>query len=401
MKLAESLIGTKLGHFGIREAIAICRLFQLSARCQCDRLNGMNSTPKKTAALRIIDANLNRAAEGLRVVEEFLRFDLDDRHLTQLCKDLRHKLADAMWDLPAEQLHAARDSAGDVGAEIETAGEYARPDCAAVVRASLKRVQQAIRCLEEYSKIVAPSAARSFESIRYEMYTLEKAITSMAFAQSLFDGRTLYVLTDGAESPEAFRRRVGELVAAGVHVLQLRDKTLDDRSLIERARMLRTLTRNTGTLFIMNDRPDLAVLAQADGVHVGQEELSIKDTRRIVGAEMTIGVSTHTIEQARQAVLDGANYIGVGPTFLSGTKSFDHFTGLDLLRQVAGEIKLPAFAIGGIGPNNVSDVLDCGITRVAVGQAVTASGDVAAAARELLSALTRRESKRDAPSAAL
>ena len=82
------------------------------------------------------------------------------------------------------------------------------------------------------------------------------------------------------------------------------------------------MTQDTATLFVVNDRPDVAVLARADGVHVGQEELSVKDARTVVGPEMLIGVSTHSIEQARQAVLDGANYIGVGPTFLSGTKQF-------------------------------------------------------------------------------
>ena len=103
------------------------------------------------------------------------------------------------------------------------------------------------------------------------------------------------------------------------------------------------------TLFIINDRPDLAALARADGVHVGQEELSVKDARSIVGPETLVGVSTHSIEQARQAVLDGANYIGVGPTFPSGTKQFEQFPGVELLRAVAAEIRLPAFAIGGIG----------------------------------------------------
>jgi thiamine-phosphate pyrophosphorylase len=121
----------------------------------------------------------------------------------------------------------------------------------------------------------------------------------------------------------------------------------------------------------MNDRPDLAVLAQADGVHLGQEELSVKDARRIVGPEMLIGVSTHSIKQARQAVLDGANYIGVGPTFPSTTKNFETFPGLDLLRAVATEIRLPAFAIGGITLENLPQVLATGIQRVAMSGAIT------------------------------
>jgi len=133
----------------------------------------------------------------------------------------------------------------------------------------------------------------------------------------------------------------------------------------------------------MNDRPDLAVLARADGVHVGQEELSVKDARTMVGPEALIGVSTHSIEQARQAVLDGANYLGVGPVFPSGTKHFDRFPGVELLRAVTAEIRLPVFAIGGIGLNNLAEVLQTGIRRIAVSGAVLNAPDPAATARGL------------------
>jgi thiamine-phosphate pyrophosphorylase len=98
----------------------------------------------------------------------------------------------------------------------------------------------------------------------------------------------------------------------------------------------------------------------------------------------TVGVSTHSIQQARQAVLDGANYIGVGPTFPSGTKSFDQLMGLELLREVAGEIRLPAFAIGGITIEKLPEVLATGISRIAVGGAITGVKDPARAVREML-----------------
>jgi thiamine-phosphate pyrophosphorylase len=116
---------------------------------------------------------------------------------------------------------------------------------------------------------------------------------------------------------------------------------------------------------------------------LGQEDLSVKDARAIVGADALIGVSTHTIEQARQAVLDGANYIGAGPTFPSGTKQFEKFPGLELLRAIAAEIRLPAFAIGGITPANLPQVLSTRITRAAVSGAITSAPDPAAVVREL------------------
>jgi thiamine-phosphate pyrophosphorylase len=140
----------------------------------------------------------------------------------------------------------------------------------------------------------------------------------------------------------------------------------------------------------MNDRPDIAVLSRADGVHVGQEELTVQDARQIVGPERLIGVSTHTIEQARHAVLDGASYIGCGPTFPSNTKQFDHFPGLDFLRQVAAEISLPAFAIGGITVENMIEVQRAGLHRVAVGAAITSAMDSTATVGAFLTRLHGR-----------
>jgi thiamine-phosphate pyrophosphorylase len=176
-------------------------------------------------------------------------------------------------------------------------------------------------------------------------------------------------------------------VAAGVDAIQLRDKTLADRELVQRARLLREATAGGPTLLIVNDRADVAKLARADGVHVGQNELSVKDARTIVGPDALVGVSTHTIEQARQAVLDGANYIGVGPTFPSGTKRFEQFPGVELLRAVAAEIRLPAFAIGGIDGENAADVLAAGFTRIAVSGAVTSAADPVQVARALAARL--------------
>jgi thiamine-phosphate pyrophosphorylase len=198
----------------------------------------------------------------------------------------------------------------------------------------------------------------------------------------------LYVLLDGRASEGEFARLVEALVQGGVHALQLRDKTLTDGDLLSRARILRKRTEGTETLFIMNDRPDLAALSHADGVHVGQDELSVKDARAIVGPRALIGVSTHSIEQARQAVLDGANYIGVGPVFESQTKQFYKFPGLELVRSVAAEIKLPAFAIGGVTLGNIGEVLATGATRVAVSGAIVNAENPDAAARIFLARLT-------------
>ena len=336
------------------------------------------------AAWRAIDASANRAREGLRVVEDYVRFALDDRHLTRELKRLRHDLATLLATLPRERLFAARDTLGDVGTQISTSAEFRREDLNSILAANFLRAIEALRSLEEFSKFVAPEAAPQFEQLRYRAYTLERAIAVTGSSLQRLQQAQLYVLIDGRESADDCERFGRELVAAGAHVLQLRAKQLDDRELLQRARRLRHATAGTSTLLIINDRPDLAALVDADGVHLGQEDLSVREARAIVGPASLIGVSTHSIEQARQAVVDGANYIGVRPTFPSTTKSFATFTGLELLRAVADEIRLPAFAIGGISLANLRDVQEAGFSRVAVSGAIGAAADPAEATRQFV-----------------
>jgi thiamine-phosphate pyrophosphorylase len=339
------------------------------------------------SVLRILDANYNRASEGLRVVEDYLRMGLDDAHLCGLCKSLRHRLSDAMSAIPERYRWKARDTRSDVGTRISTVSEGRRQGIGAVVSASCHRVQQSLRCLEEYLKLVEPAAAVECESLRYEMYTLARAVESTALNCQRLSATQLYVIVDGRRSIEEFDTLLQQLVVAGVHAVQLRDKRLSDRELIQRARQLTKRTSDADVLAIINDRADIAALSHADGVHVGQDEMTVKDVRALVGPDCLIGVSTHSIDQARQAVLDGADYIGCGPVFQSSTKSFDSLVGTAFLREVAGEIRLPAFAIGGVSHRNVGEVLAAGFSRVAVSGAVCQADHPAGAVRSLLKLL--------------
>jgi len=338
---------------------------------------------ERIRALRVIDAAANRAREGLRVVEDYARFVLDDLFLTTQLKGLRHELTALLERFSLCQRLAARETQADVGTQVTTATERLRENTAGVLAANFTRLQESLRSLEEYGKTLDPDASAGFEQLRYRTYTLQRAVETVRASLERLERARLYVLIDGRATLEEFCAVAQALVSGGVHVIQLRDKQLDDRRLLERARLLRDITGVAEVLFIINDRPDLAVLARADGVHVGQEELSVKDARTMVGPEALIGVSTHSIEQARQAVLDGANYLGVGPVFPSGTKHFDRFPGVELLRAVTAEIRLPVFAIGGIGLNNLAEVLQTGIRRIAVSGAVLNAPDPAATARGL------------------
>ncbi|MEE3368785.1 MAG: thiamine phosphate synthase [Planctomycetota bacterium] len=341
----------------------------------------------ETSTLRVIDANRNRAAEGLRVVEEYFRFVLEDPLLTRRCKQLRHDLRELLAGIPEHCLSVSRDTAADVGTDIGVDGEYVRLSGQHVAYSSWKRLQQALRVLEEYTKLVDPEVAVQIEALRYSSYTLERCFQISEDAHRKLAEARLYVLIDAGRGIDAMICLAQCLVEAGVHVLQLRDKSLSDERLVVAARELRRVTANQQTLFIVNDRPDIALLSRADGVHVGQEELGVKDVRAVVGPEMLVGVSTHSIQQARDAVIEGASYLGCGPTFPSRTKQFSEFAGLEFLEKTGAEIGLPAFAIGGIGPANISRVLATGARRIAVSNAVTTATQPELVVRELLTEL--------------
>jgi thiamine-phosphate pyrophosphorylase len=180
-------------------------------------------------------------------------------------------------------------------------------------------------------------------------------------------------------------RRIAEIcVERGVRMLQLREKRLDDRAVLRASAEILEVTRGTGTMFVMNDRADLALLAGADALHLGQGDISLSDARRIVGPEMKIGLSTHSVDQARGAIAAGADYIGFGPVWATPTKEIpDAVVGVDLLRQVAGYSPVPVVAIGGIFPENLSEVLAAGARSFSLVRYLMSTPDLDARIREL------------------
>ena len=352
--------------------------------------NLSRSNGSEAAIFRVLDASINRASEGLRVVESFTRMVLEDVSLSSQLKQLRHDLANACGQISSVHRLQSRDSESDIGRDVQTDSEYQRENLNSIVRSNMSRVQQATRTIEEYSKTLIPSVAKEVEQIRYRAYTLEKAIFNAAFNLSRFEKAHLYVLVDACGERSGFSKLstlVSGLVEAGVDLIQLRDKTLTDRELVAAGKQIGNLTRDSKTLWVMNDRADLCVAAEADGVHIGQDELSVHEARMILRPNQFIGVSTHSLQQAHQAVVDGADYIGVGHVFESQTKCYDSFVGVDLVAAVVGQISLPAFAIGGINASNLAKVVEADCRRVAVSSAVCGASDPVAAAIELMNQL--------------
>ena len=319
---------------------------------------------------RILDASANRAREGLRVVEDYARFALGDPMLTRRIKDVRHRLGEAIRGLDLDLLLASRDTVGDVGTHIMTASEQTRENPRAVLIANFKRAGEALRSLEEYSKLIDIWLSGRFEVLRYDVYTLEKLTLTAVAARKGMGDVNLMVLVGGLATMGDLTWVVGEALAGGAGAIQLREKGLSDREWLARAREVRILTARAKARFIMNDRPDLARLAGADAVHLGQDDVTPRDARRVVGSGMLLGISTHDRIQLDRAVLDGAGYLGVGPVFASRTKDFDDLAGLGYVRLAAESVGLPWFAIGGIDEDNLDEVLDAGARRIAVGSAV-------------------------------
>ena len=332
--------------------------------------------------LRLLDANANRAREALRVLEDYARFALNDSSISAALKDVRHELTTALSPvLQTAILH--RDIAADVGVDNKTPSEQNRENLSHVVTASGKRLGEALRSIEEYLKTESAAAARNVELLRYRFYGIEQTLARTLQSRSRFSEVRLYVLITEALCRRPWLETVEQTIAGGADCIQLREKDLDGGELLARAKQLVALCRRHGVLSIMNDRPDLAILSDADGVHVGQEDLPADQVRKLMGPEKIVGVSTHCIEQARKAVLDGANYIGVGPFFRSATKPRDFLPGPAYAREVASSIEIPAVAIAGITAQNVDEVLESGIKAIAVSSAVIATDDVRSATAAL------------------
>ena len=196
----------------------------------------------------------------------------------------------------------------------------------------------------------------------------------------------LYLVCD--RRPEAFLRAALE---GGVDIVQLRDKDASDEQVLEAATVFRRLADEHGALFLVNDRPDLAVAADADGVHVGQDDTPASDARRVVGRDRIVGLSTHSPEQI--AAARGVDYIAVGPVYATPTKPGRPAVGLELIRHAATYAPEPWFAIGGIDRRTVGAVVAAGARRAVVVRAITEADDPCAAARALRDALMREEAR--------
>lgn len=337
---------------------------------------------------RILDANANRAREAMRVMEEAARFLLNDAGLSQQLKQLRHDLTQALSAVP--QLTYHRDTPGDVGTAITTEDETTRQSTAEVVIAAGKRLSEALRAMEEYGKTLpehAATLAATLEQLRYRAYTLEQTLI-----RRMGSGRRqqwkLCLLLSESLCRHDWRHTLTEAIKGGVDCVQLREKQMPDDALLDRAMQVVAMCHERQVSVVVNDRPDMAMLSEADGVHLGQNDLPYAAVRRMVGRQLLIGVSTSQLEQARVAYEQGADYVGLGPMFPTTTKHKPTLAGPAYLRQyLAADIALPHLAIGGINADNMAQLIEAGVKGIAVSAAICNAEDPAALAQRLCEAM--------------
>ena len=332
------------------------------------------------AIYRILDANLDRAREGLRIIEEWCRFGINNQQLVQECKQLRQELA--QWH--SLKLRQARDTTADVGTELSHPQEEKRDSINNLLQANICRTQEALRVLEEYGKLYQPQMSLICKQIRYRVYTLESNLLNSECVARL-QNAALYLITSPSENLLSV---VEEALQGGVSLVQYRDKEIeDDNILLAQAQQLCQLCRKYNALFIVNDRVDLAVAVDADGVHLGQQDIPIALARHILGPQKIIGRSTTNPEEMQKAIVEGADYIGVGPVYKTPTKPTKAAAGFEYVRYAAANSPIPWFAIGGIDLKNLPNVLEEGAQRVAVVRAIMQAKQPALVTRQFLTLL--------------
>jgi len=330
---------------------------------------------------RILDANLDRVREGLRIIEEWCRFGLNQADLTEECKNLRQETA--RWH--QSNLRSARDTPNDPGTDLTHPQEEERSNLQAVLQANFCRVEEGMRVLEEYGKLYDPNLALSFKQMRYRVYILESKILAHDRYQKLLAAK-LYLVTHPSDN---LIEIVDAALEGGVTLVQYRDKEVDDALRISRAQQLCELCHSYGALFLVNDRVDVAVAVNADGVHLGQQDIPIALARQILGSNRIVGRSTTNPDEMRRALEGGADYIGVGPVYETPSKPGKAAAGLEYVSFAAQYSPIPWFAIGSITPNNLRDVMGAGAQRVAVVRSIMQAEQPTLVTQYFLSQLQR------------
>lgn len=335
---------------------------------------------------RIVDVEYNRVTEGLRVLEDLARFYWENAQITAELKSMRSKIAQLANCFHA-QLLLQRDAGNDLGLEVsQNLRLDSRNNLVEMVTSNFKRVQEGLRSLEEYLKVLNYyNQAKEFELLRYQTYRLEKMTAFHNKSNGRFLRTDIYAITASEYSLSRSNLEVvKQLLEAEIKVIQYREKDLTMLQKYRECVQIRELTAEYGATFIVNDDLHLALAVQADGVHLGQDDLPLEQVRDLTQGQILIGFSTHSPEQADLAVKAGVDYIGVGPLFRTFTKkNVGEPVGLAYLDYVVSHHQIPFVAIGGIKQHNIGEVVRHGAQCIALVTEIVGAEDIAAKIKEL------------------
>jgi thiamine-phosphate pyrophosphorylase len=316
---------------------------------------------------RIIDVNLNRLTEGLRVIEDIGRFKVENKAIVNTIRKLKQKIWQNMGET-RQKVILSRESKEDIGRKPEF-DRIKRHSLNEILTANIKRSQESARVLEEIFKLKDEQTSGLFKSIRFSLYDMEKELVKRS--KPAFDLR-LYVIIDIASLRSKYLAGITKAcVSGGATMIQLREPkhTLSRQWLLDAIKIKKAIS-NQKVKLIINDRVDIVQAADADGVHLGVHDMPITFARKILGNEKIIGISTQNIIQAKNAAKYDADYIGVGAIFPTTTKLDAPLIGINKLKTIVKEVKIPVVAIGGITAQNAKQLFNIRVSGIAVASSV-------------------------------
>ena len=311
---------------------------------------------------QIIDANLDRAREGLRVLEDWSRFGLESEALVKKIKNFRQILGKNHLEIYKSSRNFTEDQCK--GLSHPEQNERKTPD--QIISSNSARVQEALRVIEEFSRTNNKDLSKISSQIRYEIYTLEIELLSLnkrKKSEFILRENDLYVITDHKEN---LFEIIEEILIGGVRIIQHRFKNGTDKDHLKEAIQINKLCKKYNSLFIINDRVDVALASNADGIHLGQDDFDLKSARKLLGHSKIIGITANNKSEISNAIDGGCDYIGIGPVFKSLTKNDKQPLGLAKIKELTQDIKVPWFAIGGIKKNNIAELKKFGFKKVAL-----------------------------------
>ena len=318
--------------------------------------------PNNLSIFQIIDANLDRAREGLRVLEDWARFGLSKDDLVIKLKNFRQILGKNHLDIYKKSRNYIEDKCKG----LSHAEQINRKNPNEIISSNSARVQEALRVIEEFSRSHNNKLSEIASEIRYEIYSMEIDFLNFNIRKNsteIIKDNNLYAITDQKEN---LLEIIENILVGGVKIIQHRFKKGSDKEILKEAIKIKSLCEKYDSLFIVNDRIDIALASNADGIHLGQDDLDLKTARKLLGESKIIGISANNAIDISNAIENGCDYIGIGPVFRTETKKCKEPLGLDHIQSISKDLKIPWFAIGGINKKNISQLRKYGISKIAL-----------------------------------